>query len=136
VRADDSDAPSRGLVAYADRRRVERIIVNLVENALRHGAAPVAVEARPYTVPESPDPQGGRLIQVAVTDSGPGIPAEHLPNIFDRFYKADPSRSSSRGSGLGLAIARENARLLGGDVTAANVPRGGARFVLVLPAAD
>ena len=71
-----------------------------------------------------------------MTDSGAGIPPEHLPHIFDRFYKADPSRASSRGSGLGLAIARENARLLGGDVTAANVPDGGARFVLTLPAAS
>jgi two-component system sensor histidine kinase MtrB len=56
--------------------------------------------------------------------------------VFDRFYKADPSRSAGRGSGLGLAIARENARLLGGDVSAANAPDGGARFVLTLPAAD
>ena len=70
-----------------------------------------------------------------MTDSGSGVPPEHLPYIFDRFYKADPSRSSSRGSGLGLAIARENARLLGGDITAANVPGGGARFVITLPAA-
>jgi two-component system sensor histidine kinase MtrB len=71
-----------------------------------------------------------------VTDSGPGIPLDHLPHIFDRFYKADPSRASSRGSGLGLAIARENARLLGGDLAVANAPGGGARFVLTLPAGD
>jgi two-component system sensor histidine kinase MtrB len=56
--------------------------------------------------------------------------------VFDRFFKADPSRSSSRGSGLGLAIARENARLLGGDITVANAPRGGARLVLTLPPAN
>jgi two-component system, OmpR family, sensor histidine kinase MtrB len=129
------EAPGQDLVAYADRRRVERIVVNLVENALRHGAAPVMIEARSSVVPESSDAREGRLIRVAVTDSGPGIPPEHLPYVFDRFYKADPSRSSSRGSGLGLAIARENARLLGGDVTVANVSGGGARFVLTLPAA-
>ena len=69
-----------------------------------------------------------------MTDSGPGIPLEHLPHIFDRFYKADPSRASSRGSGLGLAIARENARLLGGELAVTNAPGGGARFVLTLPA--
>jgi signal transduction histidine kinase len=139
VIAGDGDASTQGLVVYADRRRLERIIVNLVENAFRHGAAPVTIEAKPGTAPESPESresEKSRLVQVAVTDSGPGIPAEHLPNVFDRFYKADPSRSSSRGSGLGLAIARENARLLGGDVTAANVPGLGARFVLTLPAAD
>jgi two-component system sensor histidine kinase MtrB len=119
------------LVTLADRRRMERIVVNLVDNALQHGTAPVTLEIWPGTTP-----QGERIVQVAVTDSGPGIPPEHLPNIFDRFYKADPSRASSRGSGLGLAIARENARLLGGDVTAANVPGGGARFLLTLPAAQ
>jgi two-component system sensor histidine kinase MtrB len=120
------------LIVYADRRRVERIVVNLVENALLHGAAPVTV-----TPLRTADPASGELVaQIAVTDSGPGIPPQHLPHVFDRFYKADPSRSSGRGSGLGLAIARENARLLGGDLTAANVPRGGARFVVTLPASE
>ena len=122
---------SNTLVAYADRRRVERIVVNLVENALRHGEDPVTLETR-----SGSGTGGERVVQIAVTDRGPGIPPEHLPFIFDRFYKADPSRSASRGSGLGLAIARENARLLGGDVTAANVPAGGARFVLTLPVSD
>jgi two-component system sensor histidine kinase MtrB len=118
-----------------DKRRLERIVVNLVDNALLHGAEPVVVEVR-YE-PRSEDtgtPPGGDVIRLAITDSGPGIPEEHLPHVFDRFYKADPSRSASRGSGLGLAIARENARLLEGDLTVANVPGGGARFVLTLPA--
>jgi two-component system sensor histidine kinase MtrB len=125
--------PQQGdaLVAHADRRRVERIVVNLVENALRHGDGPVTLEMR-----SSADAEGERVVQIAVTDRGPGVASEHLPYIFDRFYKADPSRSASRGSGLGLAIARENARLLGGDVTAANVPNGGARFVLTLPPSE
>ena len=70
-----------------------------------------------------------------MTDSGPGIAPEHLAHVFDRFYKADPSRASSRGSGLGLAIARENARLLGGDLIAVDVGRG-ACFVLTLPASS
>ncbi len=124
--------PGRGLVLRADRRRLERIIVNLVENGLRHGSAPVHIEARRGLAALR---DGQRAIEIAVTDSGPGILTEHLPHVFDRFYKADPSRSASRGSGLGLAIARENARLLGGDITAANIPGGGARFVLTLPAA-
>ena len=124
--ADAGNMADTGSLVGTDKRRVERIIVNLVENALRHGAAPVVIEVRPH----------GEVIHVAVTDSGPGIPAEHLSQIFDRFYKADPSRSSSPGSGLGLAIARENARLLGGDLTVANVPGGGARFVLALPVAS
>ena len=136
---DDTTAPlaaRAGLIVRADRRRLERIIVNLVENALKHGAAPVAIDAREAPGHDTQrDAQRG-LIHIGVTDSGSGIAVEHLPHVFDRFYKADPSRSSSRGSGLGLAIARENARLLGGDIVAMNVPGGGARFVLTLPAAD
>jgi two-component system, OmpR family, sensor histidine kinase MtrB len=120
-----------GPIVLADRRRLERVVVNLVENALRHGAAPVTVDTRTDT-----GPAGEPLVRIAVTDNGPGIPSEHLPYVFDRFYKADPSRAASRGSGLGLAIARENARLLGGEVTAANVSGRGARFVITLPAAE
>jgi two-component system sensor histidine kinase MtrB len=127
----DTDAV-RSPVVLADKRRLERIVVNLIENALKHGAAPVTVEARGHAKGAGP---AGEAVDIAVSDSGPGIPLEHLPHVFDRFYKADPSRSSSRGSGLGLAIARENARLLGGEVTAANMPGGGARFVVTLPAA-
>jgi signal transduction histidine kinase len=128
-----SPRASTSPVLLADKRRLERILVNLIENALQHGAAPVHVEYRPALATTDP---GHRMGAIAVTDSGRGIPVEHLPHVFDRFYKADPSRASSRGSGLGLAIARENARLLGGDITAANVPHGGARFVVTLPATE
>lgn len=124
-----AEQPGTRPVLLADKRRLERILVNLVENALLHGTAPVDVDYRRAASPSA----GQRMIEIAVTDHGPGIPVEHLPHVFDRFYKADPSRSSSRGSGLGLAIARENARLLGGDITAANLPHGGARFVVSLP---
>jgi len=126
----------RRLILQADRRRLERIVVNLVENALQHGAAPVQVEVRSGPALQPQEPGERTAVDVAVTDSGAGIPAEHLPHVFDRFYKADPSRSSSRGSGLGLAIARENARVMGGDLTVENVPNGGARFVLTLLAGD
>jgi two-component system sensor histidine kinase MtrB len=125
--------PRASPIALADRRRLERIIVNLIDNALVHGASPVSVELR---APEAAIRGERGMVAVAVTDSGHGIPLQDMPHIFDRFYKADPSRSTSRGSGLGLAIARENARLLGGDITAANAPRGGARFVLTLPPGD
>ena len=138
-------------VLRTDKRRVERILVNLIENALRHGTTPVTIEVRCLDGPSEEGTRDARtagakpgdaetpigaLIGVAVTDSGPGIPEAHLAHIFDRFYKADPSRSSSPGSGLGLAIARENARLLGGDLVAGNGPAGGAQFFLTLPAGD
>jgi two-component system sensor histidine kinase MtrB len=68
-----------------------------------------------------------------VNDAGDGIPPDHLPRVFDRFYKADPARPGGRGSGLGLAIARENARLHGGDLTVASPPGAGATFTLRIP---
>ena len=67
-----------------------------------------------------------------VVDQGPGIRPEDLPHLFDRFYKADPSRSSP-GSGLGLAIALENARLLGGDIEVWSEVGTGTRFTVRLP---
>ena len=73
-----------------------------------------------------------RTVNVDVADDGPGIAAEHLPHVFDRFYKADPARSG-RGSGLGLAIAWENARLIGGRLSAASPPGRGAVFRLEMP---
>jgi signal transduction histidine kinase len=68
---------------------------------------------------------------VEVSDQGPGIPAQHLPHLFERFYKADPARSGP-GSGLGLAIAQENARLLGGEIEVRSEPGKGTRFTLRL----
>ncbi|WP_285642347.1 sensor histidine kinase [Lentzea sp. NBRC 102530] len=108
-----------GVVVRVDRRRLDVIVANLVGNALKHGGVPVRVTVRPGVV--------------EVADHGPGIPADALPHIFDRFYKADTARSRSEGSGLGLAIAWENARLHGGSIEAANAPGGGAVFRLRLP---
>ncbi|ANZ43580.1 two-component sensor histidine kinase [Lentzea guizhouensis] len=108
-----------GMMGRVDRRRLDVIVANLVGNALKHGGAPVRVSVRPG--------------EIEVADSGPGIPAEALPHIFDRFYKADTARSRSEGSGLGLAIAWENARLHGGTIEAADGPSGGAVFTLRLP---
>ncbi|HEX9121939.1 MAG TPA: HAMP domain-containing sensor histidine kinase [Actinomycetota bacterium] len=106
----------------SDRRRLERIVSNLVGNAVEHGGGhvEVAVETSP----------GGAVVTVA--DRGPGIDPADLPHLFERFYKADPARSGS-GSGLGLPIALENARLLGGDIEVQSGPGAGSRFTLRLP---
>jgi len=106
-----------GLRVTSDPRRLERIVANLVDNALEHGGSSVSVRI------------GENEIEVA--DDGPGIASEHLPHVFERFYKADASRSSS-GTGLGLAIARENAILLGGELEVASEPGRGTRFTLRL----
>lgn len=113
----------QGIVARLDPRRLDVIIANLVGNALRHGAAPVTVTSRAE----------GDWVTVEVGDRGPGLEPAVLPHVFDRFYKADTARTRSEGSGLGLAISWENARLHGGNLTAANRPDGGALFTLALP---
>jgi two-component system, OmpR family, sensor histidine kinase MtrB len=110
------------VVLTTDHRRVERIVANLVGNALEHGGRDVSVRVGADGV--------GAFVEVA--DRGPGIAREDLPHLFERFYKADPARTG-RGTGLGLAIALENARLLGGDVEVWSEPGVGARFTLRLP---
>lgn len=119
------DAP-RGVLAVVDPRRLDVVFANLIGNALKHGGSPVRVK-----VTEQP----GHVV-VEVSDSGPGIPEDVLPHVFDRFYKADKGRARSEGSGLGLSIAMANAQIHGGTITAANAPAGsggGAVFTLTLP---
>lgn len=107
--------PSR---VWTDPRRLERVLANLIANAIEHGGHEVTVEVSQN--------------RVTVADRGPGIAPEHLPRIFERFYKADPARSMA-GSGLGLAIARENTRLLGADLRVHSKPGEGTQFLLELP---
>jgi two-component system, OmpR family, sensor histidine kinase MtrB len=104
----------------SDPRRLERIVANLVGNAVEHGDTGVAVRV---------GSDGGPFVEVA--DHGPGIAREHLPHLFERFYKADAARSGG-GTGLGLAIAQENARLLGGRIEVWSEPGEGTRFTLRL----
>lgn len=110
------------LTLVTDPRRMERILANLVENAVEHSG-------RAVTVRTSTDGVHG---VVEVADGGPGIPADKLPLIFERFYKADSARAAA-GSGLGLAIALENARLLGGDIGVSSDMRHGSVFRLTIP---
>ncbi|MGW2484328.1 sensor histidine kinase [Streptomyces sp. NPDC001571] len=117
--------PDRDVRVRVDARRVDVVLANLIANALRHGTPPVTVEAR--VLDDS--------LVIDVADRGPGIPEDVLPYVFDRFYKADVARTRSEGSGLGLAIARENVRLHGGTLTAANSRDSGAVFTLSLPIA-
>jgi two-component system heavy metal sensor histidine kinase CusS len=70
---------------------------------------------------------------IAVVDDGCGIAPEHLPHLFDRFYRADPARSSTDSTGLGLAVVRSIAELHGGTVTVDSAPGKGAAFTLRLP---
>ena len=111
-----------------DPNRLEQALQNLAANAVRH------------------TPEGGRVrltadriasgFRLVVEDTGPGIPEEHLPRVFDRFYKVDESRTGTKvpsGSGLGLSIVQAIVHRHGGRITAANGASGGARFEIVLP---
>jgi len=110
------------LTLITDPRRIERILANLLENAVEHSGRDVRVRIA----------ADGTHATVAVTDGGPGISPQQLPLIFERFYKADSARASA-GSGLGLAIALENARLIGGDISVSSDVQHGSVFRLTLP---
>ncbi len=108
-----------------DRRSLERIIGNLLDNAANHAPGSTTVVSAVVD---------GGLLEVRVADEGPGVPTEELPRLFDRFYKTDASRQG--GSGLGLAIARQHARRLGGDLTAHPSAMGGLEFILRIPVTE
>jgi signal transduction histidine kinase len=117
------------LTFTGDRLAVERILQNLVDNALSVLAkgGHVWLRAAPLTLP-------GRApgISMSVTDDGPGFPPGTTEKVFERFFRADPSRSGG-GSGLGLAIVREMARAHGGEAWAENIAPHGARLTVLLP---
>ena len=108
----------------ADRLRLEAALGNLVENALRHGAPPIRLEAAR---------EGDRAV-FRVTDAGPGFPPDFLEHAFERFARADEARTE-KGAGLGLAIAAAVARAHGGEATARNLPGGGAEVTISIPVA-
>jgi two-component system, OmpR family, sensor histidine kinase BaeS len=113
-----------------DPDRIGQVLTNLLDNALRHTPADgsVTVTARPA--------DNGRAVQVTVADTGAGIPAEHLPHLFERFYRVDRARDRAHGgSGIGLSIAKALVEAHGGTITAASAGQGrGAMFTFTLPA--
>ncbi len=121
LRAATSEPPAR---AAADASGIRRILLILVDNALKHTPAGGAV-----TVSATAAAQG---VTLSVEDSGEGIPATALPHIFERFYRADAARGSGSGFGLGLSIAQAIAQAHGSAILVSSTPGAGARFSLVL----
>lgn len=109
----------------ADRARLEQVLLNLVQNALRHTppGGIVAIEAA----------AGDDMVALTVADTGVGIPDDELPLVFDRFYRGDSSRArETGGAGLGLALVRELVQAMGGTVVAESAPGRGSRFTVTL----
>ncbi|PZF67287.1 sensor histidine kinase [Curtobacterium sp. MCPF17_047] len=108
-----------------DARRIRRVLRNLVGNAIEHG------DGRPVDVVVDSD---SRSVAIAVRDRGVGMPAEDTARVFDRFWRADPSRKRTiGGTGLGLAISLGDAQLHGGRIDVWSRPGEGSAFVLTLP---
>lgn len=113
-------------VLTADPVRLRQVLANLVSNAVRHTTAGGTVTIRAS--------QDGDVIAIAVSDTGPGIAADDLPHVFDRFWRAEKSRSrQTGGSGLGLAIVRDLVAAHHGTVTVTSPPGEGATFTIRLP---
>ena len=114
------------LSADGDPERVHQVVANLIENAVRHSPADgeVTVSAR----------GSKRKVTIEVADEGPGIPANEVDRVFERFYRADAARSSTEGgTGLGLAIARWIVDLHGGEIRVESRAPSGCRMVVELP---
>ncbi len=119
------DLPERAVVADIDPRRVERVLRNLLVNAIEHA------EGQTVEVRVAGD---ARAVAVVVRDHGIGMTAEEADHVFDRFWRADPARArTTGGTGLGLAISIEDAHLHGGWLQAWGSPGKGASFRLTLP---
>jgi signal transduction histidine kinase len=110
----------------ADRRRLQRALANLIDNALKYTPAGGRVEVLLSGNAER--------VEIAVRDSGPGIPPQELPHLFERFYRGDRSRHLP-GNGLGLSLARAVAHAHGGEIRVESSPGTGCTFTLSLPAA-
>ncbi len=115
--------------AMADRERVHQVLFNLIDNAVRYTPPGGAVTVTAHRLNGS--------VEVEVHDNGVGIPAEHLPRLFERFYRVDTSRSRADdgGTGIGLAIARSVVEAHGGHIHADSEPGEGSTFTFELPVA-
>ncbi|MFD3357488.1 sensor histidine kinase [Streptomyces fradiae] len=109
---------------WADPDKIDQILGNLLENAVRHGAGTVTIEVAPAGMPD-----GEKGTAVTVSDEGPGIPEESMGRVFTRFWRG----STRGGTGLGLYIVKGLVEAHGGSITVGRAPSGGARFRFTLP---
>ncbi len=114
------------LQVYADKLKIRQVLVNLIENAMKYGTATGTITAGCYEMDD-------RHVYVEISDDGPGIAEEHLPRVFERFYRIDRSRNRNiGGTGLGLAIVKHIIEAHGGTVTVRSKPGVGSSFGFTL----
>ncbi len=124
-----TELPAELPLVYADADRVAEILLNLLDNALHHTPPSGHIEV---SVARS-----GQAVRLSIADSGPGVPAELRERIFERFFRADPSRAAATGgTGLGLAIVRALVEAHGGAISVGERAGGGALFSFTLPVAE
>jgi signal transduction histidine kinase len=129
--ADEAEVSVRlalaGATLRADGRRLEQVLANLIDNAIRFAPARSEVLIRTFRL--------GDDVRIEVHNEGDPIPAESLAHVFDRFYQVDPARSEARHSGLGLSIVHELVQAHGGEVTVQSSRDAGTTFSVRLPIA-
>jgi signal transduction histidine kinase len=149
----ETDLPAHLPIILGDTERLEQVLINLVDNALKYTPAGGQVTIRARVL--NGERQNGRKenktagtlimpllskqgcwVIVTVADTGIGIPAEDLRRVFERMYRADKARASKDGAGLGLTIAREIVQAHGGYITATSQPNEGSQFHVLLPVAE
>jgi two-component system phosphate regulon sensor histidine kinase PhoR len=124
-------------MVWADARRLEQMLTNLVENGIKFNRTNGTVSIRYEKKTDAGSTAasvGGQRSLVIVEDTGEGIPAQHLERLFERFYRVDRARSREMGgTGLGLAIVKHLARAHGGEVSVTSELGGGSTFTIELP---
>jgi len=123
------DASAR-IAVLADRRGLERVLSNLVDNAVKYCGSGTTVTC-------AADVRSENLVALSVADNGPGIEEQHQPRLFERFYRVDPGRSRELGgTGLGLSIVKHLVEAMGGRISVSSEPGKGTRFDIVLSTAE
>ena len=135
-----SNAVAREAMVFADARRLEQMLTNLVENAIKfnrpNGTVAIKFVSGSETAktPRAPSSTQSARDRIIVADTGEGIPAQHLERLFERFYRVDRARSRDMGgTGLGLAIVKHLARAHGGEVSVTSELGTGSTFTIELP---
>jgi two-component system phosphate regulon sensor histidine kinase PhoR len=120
------DVPTEVGAASGDRNRIQQVLVNLIDNAVKYGDGAVKIEAQ----------RSDRAVRISVADEGPGISLADQQRVFEKFYRADPQLARAPGgTGLGLYIARELAQRMGGRIELTSELGNGATFMVELPPA-